>query len=692
MNLVSTNSGHALPTHYHAFVSYSHADEKWAAWLQRRLERFRIPEQLRQRVTGAPARLRPIFRDREELASSDNLGDAILAALQASNALIVVCSPAARRSRWVNEEIRQFRKHTKDGKILCLLVDGSPDPESPQCAFPEALLHDDDGNTLPEPLAADVRKPADGKTLARQKIVAGLLDVPLDAIRQRENQHRQRFMAGMVAASLTGMGIMGLLAWSAMVAKQDAERRQNQAEQLVEYLLQDLHDGLREVGRLDIMQSAALEAKEYFADLDVRDLTEESLQGHAESLRQLGDLQLNQRQIEAAYAAFEQAWRMDKELLDRSPDNPRLVYNLAQDEFWLGYAQLEAGNAEPAIRHMTAYLESSRDLYEREPGNVEWVMELCYAHNNLAGIYVENGETNRAIEHMRQSVQLNLQAIELEPDDTDLLAELAYSEGWMSTTLLRSGFLEESLSTRQSSTQRWQALHESDPDNADHRYELAIGLKKQANAQLALGQLEAALELFSDSMKHWNLLLDLDSENALWRMELATMLADWAPVNPEPELKAALAESLKNLADFDDPGFSESPRDNARVARIIAVHGRLSEQPLEHIPRALELLAAAAAADPQDMLILQLHAEVLTLTYSLSVPGVAEATQMVLKRADEMAVPENPYLLAGVVSLDWVSRRNGLSPDWAEALQATGFRHPSLAEACAASESCADLE
>ena len=55
---------------YKAFISYSHADEAHASWLQRALERYRTPKALRRSRPDLPARLYPIFRDSAELATS----------------------------------------------------------------------------------------------------------------------------------------------------------------------------------------------------------------------------------------------------------------------------------------------------------------------------------------------------------------------------------------------------------------------------------------------------------------------------------------------------------------------------------------------------------------------------------------------------------------------------------------------
>jgi len=53
---------------YKAFISYSHADEKWARWLHRSLENYRVPKRLVGRQTDmgkVPTRLAPVFRDEE---------------------------------------------------------------------------------------------------------------------------------------------------------------------------------------------------------------------------------------------------------------------------------------------------------------------------------------------------------------------------------------------------------------------------------------------------------------------------------------------------------------------------------------------------------------------------------------------------------------------------------------------------
>jgi len=228
---------------YRAFISYAHTDEKWAAWLHRALETYRVPKYLVGEPTEfgpVPARIAPVFRDRDELSTATSLGDVLTQALVDSACLIVICSPAAAQSRWTNEEILTFKKLGRSDRIFCLIVDGEPgvsdDPAraDDEC-FPPALIYEigDDGELTDrrgEPIAADARKGKDNKHNAKLKLIAGMLGVGFDALRQREQQRRQRRLAILAAAALVGMAVTSGLAITAYLARVEAEQQRNRAQ------------------------------------------------------------------------------------------------------------------------------------------------------------------------------------------------------------------------------------------------------------------------------------------------------------------------------------------------------------------------------------------------------------------------------------------------------------------------------
>ena len=228
---------------YRAFISYSHRDTRWADWLHKGIETYRPPKQIIGTVTPrgpVPKRLHPIFRDREELASATDLGTLLTEALQQSACQLVICSPQAAKSKWVNEEILAFKRLGREDRIFCLIVGGEPNAtdmpgrEDEEC-FPQALrfkLGPDGGlsDTRTEPIAADARPDKDGKENAKLKLIAGLLGVGFDALKRREQQRRTRRLVIFSSAATAGMVVTTGLAAYALVQRGVAQRQTVRAE------------------------------------------------------------------------------------------------------------------------------------------------------------------------------------------------------------------------------------------------------------------------------------------------------------------------------------------------------------------------------------------------------------------------------------------------------------------------------
>ncbi len=366
---------------YRAFISYSHQDRAWCDWLHKALETYRVPSRLVGTSTAAgviPRRLVPIFRDRDELPSATDLNLKVEQALGRSAALIVVCSPHAAQSRWVNEEVLAFKRMGRRDRILCLIVDGEPNAsdipgrEAEEC-FCEALRFTVDTDGQPtdehtEPIAADARPDKDGKANAKLKLIAGMLDVGFDALKQRELHRRNRRMVAITAAALVVMAITTTLAITAVVARhhaevarQDALRRQKQAEGLVGFMLGDLNDKLGAVNRLDILQSVDDKAMAYFESIPSRDVTDDALALRANALQKIGAVRMNQNQLPEALKSFQAAAAINSELLERAPGDVSREAAYAASLNWIGQTYYYQGDFDHALQTF----ENDRDTLQR---------------------------------------------------------------------------------------------------------------------------------------------------------------------------------------------------------------------------------------------------------------------------------------------------------------------------------------
>ncbi len=223
---------------YRAFISYSHRDKAIATRIHRAVESYRVPSKLVGTTTAVglvPRRLTPVFRDRDELPASADLGGELSEALRRSMFLIVVCTPASAKSHWVDQEVLQFKQMHGDARVLAVIAGGTPyasstrGREDEEC-FPKSLrFHlgpDGELSDIPaEPIAADIRSGGDGWRLAKLKLIAGLTGVRLSDLVQRETQRRMRRMAAVTVGAMCGMVAMGGLALYANARRIEANEQ-----------------------------------------------------------------------------------------------------------------------------------------------------------------------------------------------------------------------------------------------------------------------------------------------------------------------------------------------------------------------------------------------------------------------------------------------------------------------------------
>lgn len=537
----------AEPRHYRAFISYSHSDEHWARWLQRALEKYKLPKTFRLSHPDLPERLYPIFRDRDELASAHDLSESIRKAMDDSDALIVICSPAARGSHWVNEEIRRFQASERGQHIFCFLVSGSPDPTAADCAFPHALLADDDGQTLHEPLAADATPRGDGKRNAMLKIAAGLLGVGVDDLKRRDAQRQARFWSfvalgsTLVAATTIGLAIY------AFNAKQESEMRRRQAEGLIGFMLGDLRKKLEPIGKLELLDAVGDQAMSYFETLGERGTPKEML-ARAVALKQIGDVRFNQGELDSALKAFKQSLTQAEALHRAEPANNDYLFELGQAEFWVGYVAWQRGEFDQASQYFQRYLEYSEQLSGREPDNVDYQLEVSYAYSNLGSMANAQLHPERALEKFQASAAIGEELLGNDPRNVDLAMNLADTLSWIGTTELDLGHLQAARDAFKKSIDIIQPFHLQGKDKRASDY-LARQLAKFGDAEINAGKISSGIKSLEESRLIYAQLQKNDPTNKFIRSaQLLTefiLLSASAPGTPTSQKQNELAAILQ---------------------------------------------------------------------------------------------------------------------------------------------------
>ena len=193
---------------YFAFISYKHEDMRWAKWLQQQIETYRLPSIIRKQAPHLPKHIRPVFRDQTDISTGPLLQN-LRQELQDSRFLIVLCSPAAAKSEWVNREVQHFIDMGRADRIIPFVVAGTPNASNPDEECFPAILRGAEQAML------GVSVPELGKEKAFVKVVAKLLGLKFDQLwdRHRRRQRRQRLFRGLMAAALLVAAAIGGLAY-----------------------------------------------------------------------------------------------------------------------------------------------------------------------------------------------------------------------------------------------------------------------------------------------------------------------------------------------------------------------------------------------------------------------------------------------------------------------------------------------
>ena len=508
---------------YKAFICYSHKDESWARWLHRALESYNIPRKLVGRESDLgpiPNKLYPIFRDREELSSATDLTDTIKDALQESASLIVICSPSAVKSRWVNEEIKYFQSLGRGKRVYSLIVDGDPEASDPEFAcFPPALLKDPSG-ALHEPLAADARKWADGRLLANLKLLSGLLGISLEELRQRDLKQRQRKWAFALSIILVGVVLVALtigFRFAAEKSEKVSESRRSQATELVKHKLDELSSMYQTLDDPEDLDRLKSWDKQDLADLIVSaGKGEGALINSAMKLREQGNELTQNDKLAEALGKYLQSWALIAESYRRDRSNHDTFFELGQAEFYIGQAYVLENELDKAEEALLSYAEITRRLVQKQPERADLVVEVSYILTNLAVVQMSRGDDpDRSLRLMRSTLEYLQLALILDPSNKQYRSAKGNVLAWYADAQLSICELDSALALRQKGVALLaEEMLQEESESTTSMRRMAYALRGLANAEESLGRLDDAQNNWEKSLQQWERIPAKDSNNS----------------------------------------------------------------------------------------------------------------------------------------------------------------------------------
>jgi tetratricopeptide (TPR) repeat protein len=404
---------------------------------------------------------------------------------------------------------------------------------------------------------------------------------------------------------------------AAVQARQEADGRRKQAEDLIGFMLGDLREKLEPVGRLEILDDVGGKAMAYFAAVPVETLSDEELLRRSKALYQIGSVRIAQGNLEAASKPLEESLDLAKALVARSPADAERQFELAQSHFWVGFVRWRRRDLDAALEHFRAYSGIAEWLVGKDPGKTEWQLELASAHSNIGSVLQERHDSDGALAQFRACLAIERVLLEKDPENNTLREAVAASNNIIGEVQRSRGRLEEALEHHRTELKIREELVRREPGNASWRMYLGVSHHEVGVVLEAMGDVASALTHYRTSLALSEGLAAHDPTNMEWKRELArhhfrigrALLArEGQGAELSRHLQAAVG-ILRTLV-ARDPSNSGWQRDLAEARNSLgeALHARGDlEGAVREAAAALEIAERLLEKDPDDPQALRLR-------------------------------------------------------------------------------------
>ncbi len=219
-------------------------------------------------------------------------------------------------------------------------------------------------------------------------------------------RRRRKVLTTVASVSSVFLVVVSFLAIQSMRAHADAELRRGQAEELIDFMLNDLHEGLDKIGRLDLLSGVAQSSKRYFDSLSERDQSPDDLHKRGLTLLNVGHVLLDQGDTEAALATQRSAVALFEEATARDPAREDWQRGLVHSRLGLGQVLHDRGDSEAARQAFGAAVETADRLAARGSGDGESRFALARALYELGAFEGRLGELAAAAETLGRALEM----------------------------------------------------------------------------------------------------------------------------------------------------------------------------------------------------------------------------------------------------------------------------------------------
>jgi tetratricopeptide (TPR) repeat protein len=533
---------------YDAFISYNHTKDKpIASALQAAVQR--LGKAFYQR------RALRLFRDDTSLSATPHLWPSIERALSQARFLVLLASPEAAASPWVDREVTWWLDHRSAETMLIALTSGDlvwsaahdDFHQSDATPLPPALA----GRFADEPRWIDLRPYRDGAsprdarfTELAAEFAAALHGQPKEDLLSQEVRQQRRALHltwSAVAALLVLLAFAGWQWRSATTAENHATEQQRIAEAQRDLAERNLLSAKHAVARLvfDIAQGfrhtegvrvATIRSVLDHAEGTIEELLRDAPSDHdlliikggmfeefAQVYFKSGDIDQALDAAQKGLAIYSQLAKGDRAEASDARRRTTVILNE------IGAITAHEGNLTRAVEAYQQAVAILRQLVAADPGDLNLSRDLAVELGMLGSAKAATGDIAGAVDPFEEAIAISRRLVGREPGNPEWQQTLAFSLAESSFEKITNRDYSSALLTLQEGERLARGLISGDPSNTSYQNVLYLILYGVGDCDIGEDHPAQALAVYEEALAIMQRLARRDPENAQWQSALSAI-------------------------------------------------------------------------------------------------------------------------------------------------------------------------
>jgi len=346
--------------------------------------------------------------------------------------------------------------------------------------------------------------------------------------RSQRRLRRQRWSLGAFTVGALLLAAAAVIAAIGYARQAEvAAERERQSRQLTSFMLGELADGLRPIGKLELLSGVGEQGLKVLGSADPGQASgsaTDTLQraralvviGEVNSSRGLGRTDIAVDALSAARSQLE-ALATTGHLADLKPAD--YYRTLGAASFWLGQMDHDAGNLDAAAAAMDRYREACLQWQKAVPEDAAATAELGYALHSLGAIDLRRAQWQSSERWFTESLALKKAALARAPSNVEAREGVANSRTWLGLVAYVRGRPLEALQQFDAAYTERVALAAGRGDEQLRLRDLGTLELRRADALRAVGRVSEAASVMAAGVQRLRDAERRDPSNAYWHAD-----------------------------------------------------------------------------------------------------------------------------------------------------------------------------